>query len=266
MAAEQQIIKSQLDSLFEETGAKPVKGEHSIQSAWCHHALFDVDAHWECAQLVSQPTARINPAIVIADGADLPLVPDNANLMILHHLTDFSERPQQVIREAVLALAPEGKLMVIGFNPISLWGLWRMIALRFKPMPWRANFISPQRMTDWLSLLNCRIEQKQFAIYKFPLKKHALSSRLAFITRLAERYNLPVGAVYVITATKKTHGRTPIRSRWRRPELKPLIIPKPSYKSSDKNTPDGQQPSKNMNTTQDQLAVTVTATNPTSTD
>ena len=197
--------------------------------------MIDFDEHPPLFKLVSQPIPLelSEPALIIADSAELPLVPDNANLMILHHLTDFSERPQQVIREAVLALAPEGTLIVIGFNPISIWGLWRLIALWCRPMPWRGNFIHSQRMSDWLTLLNCEIDKKTFAVYKPPVKQRVLSTYLGFIGRWAERLNLPFGAVYIITATKKTHARTPIRNRWRRPELSPLITPKPSYKNID---------------------------------
>jgi len=171
--------------------------------------------------------------MIIADGAELPLVPDNTRLLVIHHLCDFSDHPQQIIREAILTLAPEGKLVVIGFNPISLWGLWRFVSLWFNPMPWRANFIRPQRMTDWLTLLNCDIDHKKFIVYKPAIKQHWLTHKFGFIGMLAERYNLPFGAVYVITATKKTRARTPIRNRWKRPELKPLILPKPSFNHVD---------------------------------
>ncbi|MBV1914270.1 MAG: hypothetical protein KUG72_02730 [Pseudomonadales bacterium] len=231
LAAEKRAIESQLyDIPFDK-----IKGDQSFQSANCYNALIDFGNQHPFFKLVPSQIITKKTDLIIADGTELPLVPDNANLMILHHHCDFSDHPQQVIREAVLSLAPEGKLIVIGFNPSSLWGLWRLIAIWFKPMPWRANFIRPQRMTDWLTLLNCRIEQKEFVVFKPAVRQRGLSSKFGFIGALATRYNLPFGAVYVITATKKTHARTPIRNRWKRPELKPLMMPKPSYNHIDRD-------------------------------
>ena len=231
LTAEKRVIEAQLyDIPFDK-----IKGDQSFQSASSYDALIDFSDQHPFIKLVAAQTTSKKPELIIADGSELPLVPDTASLMILHHQCDFSDHPQQIIREAILSLAPEGKLIVIGFNPISLWGLWRLIAIWFNPMPWHANFIRPQRMTDWLTLLNCRIEQKKFIVYKPPIKQRHLSSKFGFIGTLAERYNLPFGAVYVISATKKTHARTPIRSRWKRPELKPLMTPKPSYKNIDRD-------------------------------
>ena len=234
--AEKQAIEPLISTSVDDSGSADTRGQQSVQIANCHTALIDFDNQRPLIKIVSNPIGASKPGVILADGAELPLVPDNADLMILHHLCDFSDHPQQVIREAVLSLAPEGKLIVVGFNPFSLWGLWRLFVLWFKPMPWRANFIGPQRMTDWLTLLNCQVDQKKFIIYKPAIKQHRLSAKFGFIGTLAERYNLPFGAVYVITATKKTRARTLIRSRWRRPELKPLIIPKPSYKNFDKDS------------------------------
>lgn len=236
LSAEKQTIETLMHAPLDNSSRAHTKGQQSFQIANCYTALVDFGDQLPLIKVVSSPVKPCEPGVILADGVELPLVPDNANLMILHHLCDFSDHPQQVIREAVLSLAPEGKLIVIGFNPLSLWGLWRLFALWFKPMPWRANFIGPRRMSDWLTLLNCKVEQKKFIIYKPAFKQRSLSAKFGFIGTLSERYNLPFGAVYVITATKKTRARISIRSRWRRPELKPLIIPKPSYKNFDRDS------------------------------
>ena len=41
------------------------------------------------------------------------------------HVLEFEARPHDTVREAQRVLVPEGTLVVSGFSPWSLMGLWR---------------------------------------------------------------------------------------------------------------------------------------------
>ena len=52
---------------------------------------------------------------------------DSIDLAILHHTLDFAASPHQALREASQAVKSSGYLLVIGFNPISLWGVRKLL-------------------------------------------------------------------------------------------------------------------------------------------
>lgn len=109
---------------------------------------------------------------VTCDPAALPFASQSLDLLLLPHVLDFTSHPHQVLREAERVLVPEGRLMVTGFNPISLWGLAR----RCKPrdvMPWRANFIAPGRLKDWMQLLSLEPADCQHLCYAPPFEREA---------------------------------------------------------------------------------------------
>ena len=53
----------------------------------------------------------------------LPIASDSVDLLVLMHLLSNSTEPHAILREASRVLIPEGKLIIIDFNPLSLWGL-----------------------------------------------------------------------------------------------------------------------------------------------
>ena len=63
-----------------------------------------------------------------------------------------------------------GHLVIVGFNPISFWGMWQSVAKFRGGAPWNGQYIRPGRLMDWLNLLNFEIDRAQYAIYH-PLSK-----------------------------------------------------------------------------------------------
>ena len=47
----------------------------------------------------------------------LALAEDSIDVVVLHHVLEFSSDPHQVLREVKRVLIPNGKLFVIGINP-----------------------------------------------------------------------------------------------------------------------------------------------------
>jgi ubiquinone/menaquinone biosynthesis C-methylase UbiE len=43
--------------------------------------------------------------------------------VVLPHTLEFSADPHHVLREVERVLVPEGRVVISGFNPASLWGL-----------------------------------------------------------------------------------------------------------------------------------------------
>ncbi|MGE0806976.1 MAG: class I SAM-dependent methyltransferase, partial [Burkholderiaceae bacterium] len=52
---------------------------------------------------------------------ELPFGTQTLDLVVLPHVLEFALDPHQVLREADRVLRPEGRLIISGFNPASLW-------------------------------------------------------------------------------------------------------------------------------------------------
>jgi SAM-dependent methyltransferase len=157
------------------------------------------------AGLVSKPT-------------QLPFSNDSIDVALLHHVLDFAESPQKILREMSRATLPMGHIVIVGFNPMSLWGAWRTIVhtTHYKGIaPWNGAFIRPGRLMDWLNLLDFKIDRAQYSIYRPPVSRY-LGEVNDYSHGVSRTLNLPIGAVYVIVARKHVGAVRSIKSVWSR--------------------------------------------------
>jgi SAM-dependent methyltransferase len=157
---------------------------------------------------------------LIDDFGDLPIADESLDLLILPHLLEFSDDPHGLLREVDRVLRPEGKLIVTGFNPVSLWGLSR-------PTP-RKQLISPPRVRDWLKLLNFENEQSVYGCYRPPFVDHDWLQRLGFVETAGDKWWPICGAVYFHCATKKVPGMRLIGPAWKKGQVRPRARARPA--------------------------------------
>lgn len=150
---------------------------------------------------------------VLALGEQLPLQTDSLDAVLLRHSLDFALDPQQVLREVERVLIPEGRVLIVGFNPLSLWGLWRLFLKWRGRAPWRGHFLSFRRVSDWLGLLGFDIEYTDVAAFSPPLPD-SWQRKLGPLERLGRRLFPMMAGVYVIRAVKRVSTVTPLRLRW----------------------------------------------------
>lgn len=145
----------------------------------------------------------------------LAIANDMVDVIVLPHVLEFSGNPHKVLREVDRVLIGEGHVVLIGFNPWSLWGIWRLMLLWREAPPWCGHFYGLARIRDWLSLLDFEIVQTRKFFYRPPLASRAAMRRLRFMEKLG-RYLWPVaGGAYLVVARKRVVPLTPVRMRWR---------------------------------------------------
>ena len=159
---------------------------------------------------------------VSAHSTRLPIRTDSVDAVLLTHTLDFAADPHQVLREVDRILIPEGRLILTGFNSLSLWGLRRLWPPSRRRIPWNARFIGALRIQDWLGLLGFEIELTQYLMFCPPLRREGMMRRLAFLDRLGARCSLPLGGAYLIRAVKRVARLTPIEPAWR--SKKPSLL------------------------------------------
>ncbi len=161
---------------------------------------------------------------LLAEPHRLPLATDAIDAVLLPHTLDFSSDPHQVLREAERILIPEGRLIILGFNPWSLWGAWRIVRrLRSRVgVPWCGRFLTLGRVQDWLTLLGFDLESTEHLMFSPPLVGTGVMRRLGFLESTGRRWWPMFGGVYVIQAVKRVSTLTPIEPRWKKARSKIL--------------------------------------------
>jgi SAM-dependent methyltransferase len=152
--------------------------------------------------------SRFNWHLIEGNTSELPFANESLDLVVLPHVLEFAADPHQILREVDRILRPEGRLVISGFNPASLWGarqyLSRLIGNPFLPRD--GQFISLIRVKDWLQLLNYSLDRGHFGCYKFPLHGESSMSRMEFLESMGNRWWPIFGAVFLVSAIKRHKG------------------------------------------------------------
>jgi SAM-dependent methyltransferase len=139
---------------------------------------------------------------------ELPFAAQSVDLVAMPHVLEFSNDAHEVLREVSRILMPEGKVVLTGFNPYSLWGMRQgMRRLGARPfMPRDGQFIGFQRLKDWLKLLGFEIIRGRFGCYAPPNRTERWLQRTAFMDKAGDRWWPIFGAIYSITAVKRVRA------------------------------------------------------------
>ena len=158
-----------------------------------------------------------NLAVAIRCDFDaLPFDNVSLDLVVLPHTLELARDPHLALREVERVLRPEGRVVVIGFNPVSLWGLRqrlghlgeRMGASRSPALilPRAGEFLAHRRLRDWLHLLSFEVESGSFGGYRPPFRSEKWLNRFDWSDRAGERWWPMFGAVYMLSAVKRVRG------------------------------------------------------------
>jgi len=153
----------------------------------------------------------------LAHFEELPFESQSLDLVVLPHVLEFAHDPHQVLREVERVLRPEGRLIVSGFNPVSLWGA-RQVLGRALPsfLPREGSFIGLPRLRDWLKLLGFELERGRYGCYRPPCTTQRWLERTEFMERAGDRWWPICGAVYMVAAVKRVRAMRLVGPVWRR--------------------------------------------------
>jgi len=165
------------------------------------------------------------PAQVIADPMFLPFENQSLDLLLLPHVLEFSSNPHQVLREAERVLRPEGRLVLAGFNPRSLWGLAHQLKGSERGYPWNGNFLNISRVKDWMVLLGLEVAGGSMCCYRPPINRENWLRRLRFMEPAGDRWWAMGGGVYFLQAVKRVQGMHVILPQWKTSVAPRLLAP-----------------------------------------
>jgi len=169
------------------------------------------------AEALQAEAAPPRPTVALhCDFDALPFDSSSLDLIVLPHALELARDPHLALREVERVLMPEGRVVIVGFNPTSLWGLrqhlgrWRKrLAPRSERalfLPSAGEFLRYRRLRDWLRLLSFEVEDGRFGCYRLPVASMKWLARCAWMERVGERWWPVFGAVYFVVAVKRVRG------------------------------------------------------------
>jgi len=177
------------------------------------HARFLDDV----ADQRDMPDASVT-TVRLAHFEELPFESQSLDLVVLPHVLEFAHDPHQVLREVERVLRPEGRVIVSGLNPVSLWGARQVIGRAVLPpfLPREGSFIGLPRLRDWLKLLGFELDRGRYGCYRPPCRTQRWLDRTAFMERAGDRWWPICGAVYMVAAVKRVRAMRLVGPVWRR--------------------------------------------------
>jgi SAM-dependent methyltransferase len=146
----------------------------------------------------------------------LPFDSQSLDLVVLPHALELARDPHLALSEVERVLMPEGKVVITGFNPTSLWGLRQGAGHAVQRLGWRrepglflpkaGEFIAYRRLRDWLRLLSFEVEAGRFGCYRPPLRSAQWLGRFEWMDAVGDRWWPVLGGVYLLVAVKRVRG------------------------------------------------------------
>ena len=195
-------------------------------------------------QEANEKSLWVDTAVPAPDCAELEALPFKSNSIdgvVLHHALETTQDPRIALREVTRVLAPGGRVIICGFNPLSLVGVRRLYARLLEDALSDQRLVNPLRLFDWLTLLGYELDCKPlYTGIGLPFKRLQEKVDLPKLERWERSANpratLPFGSLLVVSARKQSVS---VRPQWRglkeRRRLAPVAYP--SVSSWQKSKP-----------------------------
>lgn len=179
-------------------------------------------AHGNTGNAGGQPAGAQQAPALACDFSALPFPANSLDLVVLPHALELHPDPHATLREVERVLVPEGRVVISGINPVSLWGLRQRRAHLYRRfgfgelyLPGEGEFIGYWRLRDWLRLLSFEVESVRFGCYRPAVTDARWLERFQWMDRAGARWWPIFGAVYFLVATKRVRSMRLLGPAWK---------------------------------------------------
>lgn len=201
-----------------------LSGKMGLQVTLAGHKDYLGDINVATTVYVSQQSSMQleNTCLAIADTEALPFDSNEFNVVVAPYLSAVSDDPRTALREIYRVTAPEGQVLLSGFNPFSLLGIQSATMRRRYPL---GHQVSLGRMKDWLKLLGFEIVAGSLFHYS-PLGVQNFTRFSGALEAVGDRWLPMTAGAYVLVVKKRVFSQTLINKK-----AKPLFKPGKLVKS-----------------------------------
>lgn len=202
---ENQVLAEGLNNLFgyHLVSLGPIDFEEAMKASPIAHKIK-----------INQQCGETNQPALLTSMEDWSLRNDSVDVLVLPHILEYSQNPHAILREAERVVLPNGHIVILGFNPVSCFGLCRVIMGLTEKMPWQGHYYHPVRIRDWLKLLGFELVKTQYAVFAPPIQHEKTLRALSFMESAGNNFLAPLGGVYMMVARKLTVTPNVIKPQW----------------------------------------------------
>ncbi|WP_200195885.1 methyltransferase domain-containing protein [Halorhodospira abdelmalekii] len=147
-------------------------------------------------------------ADLIVDLEQLPFRSASLSGVVLVHLLELCDEPQLLLQQVQRLLRPEGRLLVLSFNPLSLWGAVRLYGdWSGGEPPWCGRQWSASGIAVRLRRLGFGEIEVRFSCYRLPVEQQRLRARLERWETVSGRLGRVTAAVQLTVADRREPAR-----------------------------------------------------------
>ena len=139
---------------------------------------------------------------LVATSDDLPVSENSIDAFLLAHELDFAKDPHQILREVDRTIMPNGYVIITGFNPLSLCGLFKYLPINKNNILHEARFFSSSRVKDWLQLLGFEIVDVKHLLFNELFLQRKLRANSKW-NSWCHQYLFLFTTMYVVVARKR---------------------------------------------------------------
>jgi len=179
---------------------------------------FDID-FLDQSRIQNKFSLNSNHADLMTSNEALPFDEASVDLLIAPHILEQMVEPYELLKEIHRVLMPEGRLIITGFNPASLWGLKRLLSFDID-YPWNAKFISLSKIKEWLPIVGLEMIEGKMGCYVPPIQQSSWLKKIQAMEKLGDRWWPMLGGFYFIVIQKRVHGMHAIQPLWKKKLIK----------------------------------------------
>ena len=179
---------------------------------------FDID-FLDQSRIQNKFSLNSNHPDLMTSNEALPFDEASVDLLIAPHILEQMIEPYELLKEIHRVLMPEGRLIITGFNPVSLWGIKRLLSFDID-YPWNTKFISLSKIKEWLPIVGLEMVEGKMGCYVPPIQQESWLRKIHAMEKLGDRWWPMLGGFYSLVIQKRVHGMNAIQPLWKKKLIK----------------------------------------------